>query len=86
MQRAALRDIFGDDGIRWAARTFVMSAQAARLIEFGWEDQINWYGAKELALLSTYFPPVQRDTLLDEAEERAEPELAGQIREWRHGA
>lgn len=71
LQPSSVRHLFPDDSdARFMVRRFAMSIQALRLVEFGFEEHINGYEPRELALLATQLPPEQRHILMAEAERR----------------
>lgn len=56
-----------DTPARYTVRSFCMSMQANRMLEFGFEPHISRYSPRELVLLASKMPDTQQEILFDEA-------------------
>jgi hypothetical protein len=57
--------------MQYAIAQYCCSAQAHRLIKWGWEPEVNTYGPRMLILLCMYMPPHTRSPLIMEAWRKA---------------
>lgn len=65
-------DVFPEGPLKQAARQFVASIQAHALFELGFEDHINNYEARDLALVATQICGPMTIPLRNAAKDRAE--------------
>jgi hypothetical protein len=63
--------LFDESPLKREARRFCASIQAHALIELGFEEHVNDYDAKNIALLSCQLEGGMKTILRDEAVERA---------------
>jgi len=56
---------------KFATRVYCVSCVAHRILKFGWEPQINYYGPRMLLLLSLHFPIHSRMPILKLCYQRA---------------
>lgn len=65
-------DVFPENKLKQVARQFVASTQAHALFELGFEEHINTYSARDLALIATQIEGPMTNVLREEAKTRAE--------------
>jgi len=74
-------DLFDESPLKQAARQFAASTQMHALVELGFEDHMNSYEARDLALIGSQSNgPIQR-SLYEAAKEKADAETLAILEE-----
>ena len=74
-------DLFDECPLKQAARQFAASTQMHALVELGFEDHMNTYGARDLALIGSQSTGPIRQSLYDAAKGKADEDTLAILEE-----